>query len=108
MNVVLDASAGIVLSAGATHRHLRDRVAEATWLGSPALYDYEVTNAVWKYRRSGGGPTSSAPRSSAAPSASSAREQPGRTWRARLLRWRESRFEAIGPAGVMPAVVLGA
>lgn len=54
MNLVLDASAGVVLAATEGYRALRERVAEAVRVGAPALYDYEVTNAVWKYHRFGG------------------------------------------------------
>lgn len=54
MNLVLDASAGLVLATGDGYPALRERVAAATWVGVPALYDFEVTNAAWKYVALGG------------------------------------------------------
>jgi predicted nucleic acid-binding protein len=54
VNVVVDASAGLVLASGDGFGALRERVAEAAWVGAPALYDFEVTNAVWKYVKLGG------------------------------------------------------
>ena len=53
MNIVLDASAGLIIAAANTHAHLRELLGAAKWVGAPELYDFEVTNTVWKYNRFG-------------------------------------------------------
>jgi predicted nucleic acid-binding protein len=53
MNLVLDASAGLLLATGGANDRLRETVSGALWVGAPELYDYEVTNTVWKYHRFG-------------------------------------------------------
>ncbi|MEK7703670.1 MAG: type II toxin-antitoxin system VapC family toxin [Myxococcota bacterium] len=52
MNLVLDASAGVAVAHGGDPQ-LSSYLERATWVGVPALYDFEATNVVWKYARLG-------------------------------------------------------
>jgi len=54
MRLILDASAGIGLALGRATATLNDAVANASWVGTAGLYDYEITNVVWKYHRLAG------------------------------------------------------
>ena len=49
MRIVLDSSAGIRLAIGEAPASVQEAAKEAIWVGAVGLYDYEVTNVVWKY-----------------------------------------------------------